>query len=141
LGCEVDRRLHAVVPVAGGVATGLQDVGGVFASHVTLCLVVADGEVSSHVAAGVGQALRRAVDSSAADLSGVHPDHLGKVTPLVEVGRRRVLGFRVVGVQAIVEGDLAVVEQLSDDRGDVVSLDTSSDVLAVSSAVHVPMQS
>ena len=143
MGCHIDRRLHAVVPVAGGVATGLQDVLGVLPSHVTLCLVVADGEVRSHVAASVGQVLRRAIDSSAADLSGVDPDHLGEVTPLVEVGHERVFGVLVVGVggvQVVVVTNLAVVEQLGDDRGNVVSLDTGSDVLTISAlvTVHLP---
>jgi hypothetical protein len=136
--------LHAVVPVASGIATGLQDVGGICASHVTLCLVVADGEVRSHVATGVGQLLRRAVNSGAADLGGVHPDHLGEVTPLVEVGHDRVFGVRVGGVggvQVVVVTNLAVVEQLSDDRGNVVSLDTGSDVLTISALfnVHLPI--
>jgi len=93
--------------------------------------------VSTDVATGVGQALRRAVDGGAADLGGVLPHDLAEVAPLVEVGHVRVF----LAVELIVEGDLAVVEQLGDDRRDIVSLNTSSDVLAVFAAVDVPMKS
>ena len=102
-----------------------------------MLLVVANGEVRSHVAASVGQVLRRAIDSGASNLGGALPDDLAEVAPFVEVVHGRV----VLAVELVVERDLAVVEQLGDDRGNVVSLDTGSDVLTVSALVlvHVPI--
>lgn len=100
--------------------------------ELTSRLVVADGEVSRNVATSVAETLARAVNSGAADLSGGLPDDLAEVTPLVE---SRHVG-RVLAVLALEETNLAVVEELSDDSRDVVSLDTSSDVLAVSTSVH-----
>jgi hypothetical protein len=117
---------------------------------LTRCLVVADGEERSHVATSVGQALRRAVNSSAANLSGALPNHLAEVAPLVEVVHvdlnLGILGFLScalgeVDIQVVVVANLAVVEQFGDHGRNVVGLDTGSDVLAVASAVDLPDKS
>lgn len=75
----------------------------------------------------------RAVLSGTADLGCALPDKLREVTPLLKVGHVRV-GLAVeVGVVA----DFAVVEQLGDDSGDVVGLDTSGNVLTVVTAIDI----
>lgn len=103
---------------------------------LTRRLVVANGEVRGDVATSVGKTGRGAVDSGAANLSGALPDDLGEVTPLVEVAH--VGGL--LAVLALVKTNLAVVEKLGDDSRNVVSLDTGSDVLAVSATVHLTVK-
>lgn len=111
---------------------------------LTLRVVIADCEVRRNAATSAAQALRRAVLGDAADRSGVFPDHLGHVAP----------GFKVAFVEAIrvlvnssftvvasisVGPHLCVVEELSDDGGYIVALDTCSDVLAVFDTINFPV--
>lgn len=94
--------------------------------------VVADSEVGRDVLTNVGKTAR-AVLSGTADLGSTLPDKLREVTPLFEVGHVRV-GLAVkVGVVT----NFAVVEELSNDSRDVVSLDTSGNVLTVVATVNI----
>lgn len=105
----------------------------------TCRLVVADGEnwgngfvdqaKTVRAVAGAG-----AVDSSAANVSGVLPDDLGEVTISVERGIVVNVGWCGFAVQASEVGHLAVVEELSNDGGNVVSWASCGNVLTVSSA-------
>jgi hypothetical protein len=134
LGSPVERSTN-VVGVFTGVVT-LTDVSLLLWSfrerRLTRGTVVADSEVRRDVLANVGKTAG-AVLSGTADLGSTLPDKLREVTPLLEVGHIRV-GLAVeVGVVA----NLAVVEELSNDSGDVVSLDTSGNVLTVVTAIDV----
>ena len=93
-----------------------------------------------NVAAGVGKTACGAVDSGAANRSGVGPDDLGHVAPNVEVAVVESAAGLAVVASISVGALLTVVEELGDDSRDVVGLDTSSDVLAVSATVHGPNQ-
>jgi hypothetical protein len=140
--------LQVVGPVLGSPVERSTNVVGVFTGVVTLTDVslllwsfrerrltrgtVVDSEVRRDVLANVGKTAG-AVLSGTADLGSTLPDKLREVTPLLEVGHIRV-GLAVeVGVVA----NLAVVEELSNDSGDVVSLDTSGNVLTVVTAIDV----
>jgi hypothetical protein len=134
LGSPVERSTN-VVGVFTGVVT-LTDVSLLLWSfrerRLTRGTVVADSEVRRDVLTNVGKTAG-AVLSGTADLGSTLPDKLREVTPLLEVGHIRV-GLAVeVGVVA----NLAVVEELSNDSGDVVSLDTSGNVLTVVAAIDV----
>jgi hypothetical protein len=134
LGSPVERSTN-VVGVFTGVVT-LTDVSLLLWSfrerRLTRGTVVADSEVRRDVLTNVGKTAG-AVLSGTADLGSTLPDKLREVTPLLEVGHIRV-GLAVeVGVVA----NLAVVEELSNDSGDVVSLDTSGNVLTVVTAIDV----
>ena len=100
--------------------------------NLTWWSVVADGEVRSNVRADVGETAW-AVLSSATDSGGALPDDLGEVTPVLEVGHVWV-GLAVETVEPV---DFTVVEEVRDDGRDVVSLDTSSDVLTVSTTTDL----
>lgn len=101
-------------------------------AKLTRGTVVADGKVRRDVLANVGKAAR-AVLSGTADLGSTLPDELRKVTPLLEVGHVGVgLAVKIVEVT-----NLAVVEKLGDDSGNVVSLNTSGNVLTVTTTVHI----
>jgi hypothetical protein len=108
-----------------------------------LWVVVANGEERCDVATGVGKTLGGAVDSGATNRSGVLPDDLGHVAPHVEVAvvEAIVLVLATLAVVASVSVGtlLAVVEELGNDSRDVVALDTSGDVLTVSTVVHGPV--
>lgn len=163
--CRVEDNLLAVVPVASVVATGLldrvcvrisvvackiiSDCVDVFSSDKITCgVVVADREVRCNVAPSAGKTLRGAVDSGAANRSGVAPDYLREVAPDVEViiveaidavaVRVLVLGSLAVVAGVVVGPLLCVVEELSDNSRDVAALDASGDVLAVSASIHGP---
>lgn len=75
----------------------------------------------------------RAVLSGTADLGSTLPDELREVAPLLEVGHVGV----GLAVKVVVVVNLAVVEELSDDSRDVVSFNTSGDVLAVTTTIDV----
>lgn len=100
--------------------------------ELTRGTVVADGEIRSDVLANVGKSAR-AVLSGTADLGSTLPDKLREVTPLLEVGHVGV----GLAVKVVVVANLAVVEELSDDSGNVVSLNTSGNVLTVATTVHI----
>jgi hypothetical protein len=107
-----------------------------------LRVVVANGEERCDVATGVGKTLGGAVDSGATNRSGVLPDDLGHVAPHVEVAVVEAIVL-ILATLAVVAGVsvgllLTVVEELGDDSRDVVALDTSGNVLAVSTVVHGP---
>jgi len=99
----------------------------------TWVLVVADGEVRRDEAANVGKTLGGAVGGGAANMGGTLPDDLGEVAPLLEVGHVGV----GMSVQILVPANLAVVEQIGDDGGDVARWNTRSDVLAVPATIHL----
>jgi hypothetical protein len=100
--------------------------------RLTRGTIVADSEVRRDVLTNVGKTAR-AVLSGTADLGSTLPDKLGEVTPLLEVSHVRVSLAVEVGVVA----NFAVVEELSNDSGDVVSLDTSGNVLTVVTTIDV----
>jgi hypothetical protein len=135
LGSPVERSTNVV-----GVFTGVVTFINVSVllliplreSRLTRGTVVADSEVRRDVLTNVGKTAR-AVLSGTADLGSTLPDELGEVTPLFEVGHVRV-GLAVeVGVVA----NFAVVEELGDDSRDVVSLNTSGNVLTVVTAIDI----
>ena len=102
--------------------------------NLTWRVVVADGEERWNIRANIAKTLAGAVDGSAANISAADPDDLGIVA--IAVKRRFVID--VVGgglaVQAVEVPDLGVVEEVGDDRGDVVRGRTGRNVLAVAAA-------
>lgn len=94
--------------------------------------VVADSEVRSDILTDVCKTAR-AVLSSAANLGSTLPDELREVAPLLEVGHVGV----GLAVKVVVVANLTVVEELSDDSRNVVSLDTSGDVLTITTTVDI----
>jgi hypothetical protein len=100
---------------------------------LTWALVVAHSEVGSNVRTDVGQTLAGAVLSVTSEVGRLLPDNLGEVAPVLEVGHV----WLVLAVETVVPAHLAVVEQVGDDGRDVVGGDTSGNVLAVTTSVHV----
>jgi hypothetical protein len=111
---------------------------GEISETLTRRRVVADREVWRNVAAGVGKTLTRAVISRTADLGAALPDDLREVSPAIESGLVVDVGWGGLAEQTAEVADLIVVEQLGDDRGDVIGWSTGSDVLTVSSAISGP---
>lgn len=109
------------------------DVGGVLVGVVAWALVVADGEVWRNVAAHAGKALLRAVLSGTADGSSTLPHDLREVTPVLEVGH----AWLSLAIEVGEPPNFTVVEQIGDDRRDVVGLNTGSDVLTIATTVHL----
>lgn len=69
----------------------------------------------------------------ASNVRGALPDKLGEVTPVLEVAHVWLsLAIKVCEVL-----DLAVVEEIGNDGGDVVALDSGGDVLAVPTAINI----
>ena len=71
--------------------------------------------------------------SVASNVGSALPDDLGEVAPLLEEAHVRVRHTVVAGK----EGLLSVVEEVGYDGGDVGRLDTSCNVLAVSTTVDI----
>lgn len=71
-------------------------------------------------------------------MRGALPDDLGEVAPVLEVGHAGLS----LAVETIVPADLAVVEQVGDDGGDVVARYTCGDVLTVATThrITIPCQ-
>lgn len=69
--------------------------------------------------------------SSTADLSGGLPDNLGEMSPVLKVGHVGV-GLAVKSAEVV---DFTVVEQVTDNRGNVRGWNTCSDVLTISTTV------
>ena len=104
-----------------------------FLSQHTWGLVVANSEVWGNTAARVSETRSRAVGSEAANFGSARPDDLGEVTPKLELAHVWVL----TAILSREEWLLAVVEQVGNDSGDVVSRHTSSDVLTIATAIHL----
>jgi len=116
------------------------DVGVKLAEEVSGRLIVADSEDGCDIGADVAETLRTialasAVDGSTANMSGALPDDLGEVTPAVKGSLVVDVGWGSLAVEPAEVWCLVVVEQLSDDRGHVVSWAASSNVLAVSTTI------
>lgn len=101
-------------------------------SFLTRVLVVADSEVRRDVAANIAETVG-AVGSVASNVGSALPDDLGEVAPLLEEAHVWVCEAVVAGVKGL----LSVVEEVGDDGGDVGRLDTSCNVLAVSTTVDI----
>lgn len=74
-----------------------------------------------------------AILSGTAEMRGALPHDLSEMAPLLEE-RHGWIGFTI---ETVVVADLTVVEEVGNDRGDVVGLYTSSDVLTVPATVDV----
>ena len=69
----------------------------------------------------------------ASNMRGALPDDLGEVTPVLEVAH---IGLSLaVEVREVL--DLAVVEEIRNDGGDIVALNSGRDVLAVPTTVNI----
>jgi len=138
------RLVVVVVPVHGRIAERLGDVGSKLAKVVAGRRVVANGEerrnVRGHVTETVGTvALAGAVNRGTSNRRGALPNNLGVVTIPIEGGVIVDVVGRGLAVKAGKVVDLAVVEEIGDDGGDVVFRCTSSDVLAIAAttSLHV----
>lgn len=123
--------LQAIVPLNSGLAKRLANVRAVLIRIIARWTVIANGEHRGHIAAHVRETLCRAVHSCTTNLGGRFPHHLAEMTPVLKVDHGR-LGLLVQPSKPL---DLAVVEQVSDDGGDVVGWDTGSNVLAIPATV------
>lgn len=74
-----------------------------------------------------------AVLGGTADFRGSLPHDLAEVTPVLEIGH----GWLSLAVESVVPIHFTVVEQISDDGGDVVRLHAGSNVLAVAASSNV----
>lgn len=115
------------------MSKGLEDVVGIFAVGIACRTVVTDGKGKG--LAGVDFTQVVAHDGSTADLLGALPDDLGEVTPAVKKLHERASNT----VQGGEEAHLLVVHQIGDHLTDVVSRDTVSDILTVSTTINRPV--
>jgi hypothetical protein len=103
-------------------------------------LVVANGEDRRNIGTNIAEALRTialalAVDSSTSDTGGTLPDDLGEVAPSVKGSLVVDAAGCLLAVLGSEVSSLVVVEQLSDNGGDVVRWAASSNVLAISTVI------
>lgn len=143
-------HLQPGVPVRGDIRRAWLDVVAVLATHVAGRVVVANCEVRSDIAADTNQTSASAVLCVASNSRRLSPDNLGEVAiPMLAWFKRHkhvrhsppVLKVREAGVgKTVLAGipvDLAVVEEIRDDSRDIVSLDTGSNVLTISSTADL----